>query len=144
MKKLLIAVAAGLFLMTTQVQAQVDNKVIVEAKFKSATNLDTVRVVNANTRALTLAPTTVYKNFTAEVKLDKISGTAAGVVTLWYSNSGVLYKRVNTDSLLVTNVTQQGKLFDLGPNKYRYYQFRYTGAGTQSVTLSVLGELFKE
>lgn len=66
--------------------------------------------------------------------LTRISGAAAGVVKLLASNDGVNYVRIlPTDSLKVTDVATQTKIFVLTNHAYTHYQIEYKGAGTQAV-----------
>lgn len=69
--------------------------------------------------------------------ITKISGTVAGVMTLEGSLNGTSYQRINTtDSLLLTNVASQSKIFTVSPNLYKYIRVKVTPTGTQSAKLN--------
>jgi len=69
--------------------------------------------------------------------ITKISGTVAGVMTLEGSLDGTSYKRINTtDSLLISDVASQSKIFTVSPNLYKYLRVKVTPTGTQSAKLN--------
>lgn len=69
--------------------------------------------------------------------LTKISGTVAGVMTLEASLDGDTYKRINTtDSLVLTDVASQSKIFTVSDNLWKYYRVKVTPTGTQSVKMN--------
>ncbi len=99
-------------------------------------------VTNAGTKTETLKINNWYKTVTLQPVVTKVSGTAAGTVTLQGSNDGVNYVTVNTSYLLgasatmtVTNVTTSTKLFVVTGNPYQYYRFSYAGSGTMVCTI---------
>jgi hypothetical protein len=72
--------------------------------------------------------------------VTKISGTAAGTVTLQGSVDGVNYVTVSTDyatsvTMTVTNVTTTTKFMTVTSSPYRYYRLSYTGSGTMSCSI---------
>lgn len=93
---------------------------------------DTVSTV-AKSHALNTAG--YWSQLLLQVNLNKISGTAGGVVRVFAGLDGVNYpvRVANNDSLVVANVSAQFKIFDVGPTKYPYYKVVYTPTGTMSV-----------
>lgn len=107
-------------------------------EFKSVTNATTTdTVVNATTKNLQIARVNGGPIATVQVRAVKISGTPGGVIRMLGSLDGINFVRVNpTDSLIVTNVASQDKVFDLSPTKYTYYRVQYIGVtGPMSETI---------
>jgi len=72
--------------------------------------------------------------------VTKLSGTAAGTVTLQGSNDGTNFVTVNSSyvsatTMTVTNVTTSTALLTVTSSPYKYYRLSYTGSGTMSCTL---------
>lgn len=72
-------------------------------------------------------------NFSFQYVGTKISGTVAGVVTLEGSLDGINYTRVMSDSLLLTDVTTNTKVWDVTAQKRLYYRTKVTTTGTVSL-----------
>lgn len=104
---------------------------------KSVYNLNSDTVVNTATEYLTLNIKNTYKNLVIQPVVTKISGTAGGTLTLQVSNDGVNYVTISTSysdaqTLSVSNVTTNTKLFKVTGNPYSYYRLKYAGTGTMS------------
>lgn len=94
----------------------------------SASHVATDTVVNAAT-VYQISPVSFANSHVAiQTTLTKISGTLGGVVRLFGSLDGVNYVRVlPTDSLLVTDVATQSKIFQITDPGYSYYRVGCTG-----------------
>lgn len=107
-------------------------------------------VTNGATNSILLRVQGNYKTVSIQAVVTKLSGTAAGTVTLQGSNDGTNYETVATRYLrsvapystsfgtathTVTNVTTNTKIFVLNKSPYAYYKLSYTGSGTMSCTL---------
>lgn len=99
-------------------------------------------VTNAATNYVQIQAKYGYNSLTIQPVVTKISGTAAGTVTLQGSNDGVNYVTVNTSyiagasaTMTVTNVTTSTRLFVVTGSPYEYYRLSYTGSGTMSCSL---------
>lgn len=110
-------------------------------------------VTNTGTGYVQLKVKGTYKSVAIQVVSDKISGTAAGTVTLQGSNDGVNFVTVNTSylsnlasqapyttgggaTLTVTNVATSTKIFVVNGSPYAYYRLSHTGSGTMVSRLS--------
>lgn len=131
------------------------NNAVVRAKSVYGLTLDTV--TNTATNTLKVRAQQWYKTISIQAVVTKLSGTAAGTVTLQGSNDGTNYNTVSTSYLLgtftapyttggvatmsVSNITTNTKIFTLIGSPYEYYRLSYTGSGTMSCTLKgyVLG-----
>lgn len=112
-----------------------EKKVI--ANLKSVYNLNSDTVVNTATEYLTLNLRNNYKNLVIQPVVTKISGTAGGTITLEVSNDGVNYVTISSSysdaqTLSVSNVTTNTKLFKVTGSPYYYYRLKYAGTGTMS------------
>lgn len=144
MKKIILLTGLAVcFALQTFAQAPSSVPTVSKVNFVSTSGKVTDTVTNAATEVLTLPTSGVYEHFTAQLDVTKVSGTAAGVVRIFVSNTGVKYAQLKTDSLIVANVATQTKMFDLGPVKYLNYRLAYAGAGTQVVILQAVGVLRK-
>lgn len=81
-----------------------------------------------------------YNTVTIQAVVTRLSGTAAGTVTLQGSNDGINYVTVSASysdaqTLSVSNVATQSKLFVVTGSPYAYYRLSYAGSGTMSCTL---------
>lgn len=81
-----------------------------------------------------------YESVSIQAVVTKLSGTAAGTVTVQGSNDGTNYVTVNSSyitssTLSVSNVTTNTKVFILTGSPYNYYRLSYTGSGTMACTL---------
>ena len=94
-------------------------------------------IVNSGTKYLTADLSGNVVASAIQVVFTKTSGTAAGKATIEYSIDGTNYFRVSTDSLNVTNVTTQSKLWTITlPNSYRNVRIKVVGSGTSRYTLT--------
>lgn len=99
--------------------------------------------VNTATIKNDFEPTLGYSSMTIQPVVTKISGTAAGTVTLQGSNDGVNYVTVNTSyisggsaTMSVSNVTTNTRFFIITGNPYHYYRLSYTGSGTMACKMN--------
>lgn len=94
-------------------------------------------IVNTGTKYLSTPIDGYAVAATIHVIFTKTSGTAAGKATIEYSTDGTNYYRVNTDSLNITNVTTQGKLWTIPtPSAYPYVRIKIVGSGTSRYKFS--------
>jgi hypothetical protein len=99
----------------------------------SPTHANTDTLTNAATVTQTIAIPGYNAVVTIQPVITRVTGTAAGVVRLFGSIDGTNYVRVNpTDSLLMTNVATQSKIFTISPSAYTHYRITVAGSGTQS------------
>lgn len=112
--------------------------------------LDTV--TNTATKSVYYQVQNWYQDVSLQVVVTKLSGTAAGTVTLQGSVDGTNFATVSTAylvniasaapyttgggaTLTVTNQTTNTKIFTLNGSPYQYYRLSYTGSGTMSCTI---------
>jgi hypothetical protein len=120
----------------------------VSSSMLSVYSNTTDTVTNAATKTLTLPVTKAwYKTITIQAVVTKISGTAAGTVTLQGSNDGSNYVTVSSSysdaqTLSVSNTTTNTKLFKITGTPYLYYRLSYTGSGTMACKIK--GYLFAQ
>lgn len=115
-------------------------KIFMKSLKARTTNNDTV--ANAGTKTQYADFGYSPKALTIQIDLNKISGTAAGKVILEASVDGINYVRIaKTDSLIIANVASQRKIFipDALDLRYRYFQTKTIGTGTQSVRVNSFG-----
>jgi hypothetical protein len=82
-----------------------------------------------------------YKRVSFQPVVTKLSGTAAGTVTLQGSIDGINYVTVSSSyvssaTMSVTNVTTSTAILIVTSSPYRYYRLNYVGSGTMSCLLS--------
>lgn len=75
------------------------------------------------------------KSITVGFKAVKISGTAAGTVTLQGSNDNVDYYTASATTFTITDLASQTTSWVLTGAPYLYYRVSCTGSGTSSYTL---------
>lgn len=107
-------------------------------------------VTNTGVNTLLIKVNNWYKTVSIQAIVHKVSGTAAGTVTLQGSNDGLNFVTVNTlylttlvpyfttgaaATLSCSNVTDQSSIFTLIGSPYEYYRLSYTGSGTMVCTL---------
>lgn len=129
MKKYLIALV--LVLLTA-------SSLFAQVTMYSETHGKTVdTVTNTGVRTVAIPNTPQFFDFVGfQARVDKISGTGAGVIRAVASFDGVNFFRIlPTDSLIVTNVTTAYKQFVLTSFPYNYVGIQYTGAGTMAYKL---------
>lgn len=133
MKKYLIALV--LVLLTASSLFAQDTRVLTMYSETHGKTVDTV--TNTGVRTVAIPNTPQYYDVGGIVaRVDKISGTGAGVIRAVASYDGVNFFRIlPTDSLNVTNVTTAYKSFPLPSYPYNYVGVQYTGAGTMAYKL---------
>jgi hypothetical protein len=72
-------------------------------------------IVNAGTKYLTVALDGNVTGASFQVIFTKRSGTVAGKATIEYTIDGINYHRINKDSLIITNISSQKKLWLIDP-----------------------------
>lgn len=75
------------------------------------------------------------KSVTVGFKAVKISGTAAGTVTLQGSNDNVDFYSASATTFTITDVATQVTSWAITGAPYLYYRVSCTGSGTSSYTL---------
>lgn len=106
----------------------------------SSYSLTTDTATNTGTTYLQITLSNYYEKVSFQPVVTKVSGTAAGTVTLQGSVDGTNYVTVNTSyssaqTMSVTNVTTSTALLTVTSSPYRYYRLSYTGSGTMVCTL---------
>jgi hypothetical protein len=133
MKKYLIALV--LVLLTASSLLAQDFKTLTLYSETHGKTVDTV--TNTGVRIVAIPNTPQYFDAGGiQARVDKISGTGAGVIRAVASYDGVNFFRIiPTDSLNVTNVTTAYKAFVLTSYPYNYVGISYTGSGTMAYKL---------
>ena len=114
--------------------------------FLSTYNSTSDTVTNTATNYVATTVTNAYTTITIQPIVTKISGTAAGTVTVQGSLDNVNFVSIPTayllgasNTLTVTNVTTSTALFVITKGApYKYYRLSYTGSGTMSCSLKGL------
>lgn len=83
---------------------------------------------------VTITPSIYYEQVSFQAKVTKLSGTVAGYAYLQASNDGTNYSTIS-DSLTLTNVTTNTKIFVVSGNQYYYYRLKFEGSGTMSALI---------
>jgi len=100
-----------------------------------SSSLTTDTATNSGTTYLQITLNNYYEKVSFQPVVTKVSGTAAGTVTLQGSIDGTNYVTVSSDyssaqTMSVTNVTTSTALLTVTSSPYRYYRLSYTGSGT--------------
>lgn len=142
MKKfILLCFASALTVSVALAQSTSGSAVLKSSVDHAATDT----VVNAATVYQAGAVSFANNHVAVQTTLTKISGTAAGVVRLYGSLDGTNYVRIApTDSLIVSNVASQSKIFQVPSGGYSYVRAGYTGTGTMSVKMNSMVAARKE
>ena len=123
MKKFILGLIACLMI-STYADAQVTTM--------TGTN-DTV--VNAGSKTLTLKQVGYY-TVSVQAVVTKISGTVGGYAILQGSIDGTNYVNISTDSLKMTNVTTNSKIWVVQPSGYLWYRVLVVGTGTMAAKVA--------
>jgi len=97
-------------------------------------------ITNATPDAVLLPVNYTHENLSVQIRVTKISGTVAGTAILSASNDGVNYVAIGSDTLTLTDVTTNTKIWPLTNANYLYYKVTVTGSGT--MTASIHGKLY--
>lgn len=106
--------------------------------FASAQSASSSRVkgdTSVNTAAVTVAlPASAVDGLTGiQITYSRLSGTiSGGTAVLQGSIDGVSWSGVGTDTLTLTNVATQGRVWPISTNAYRLYRVVISPTGTQS------------
>lgn len=76
-----------------------------------------------------------YDVVSFQAVVTKLTGTVAGTVMLEGSNDGTNYLSIS-DTLTLTDVTTNTKLWTVDKAPYKYYRLKGTGSGTMSAIIS--------
>ena len=113
----------------------------------TVSGVSSATVTNTATAYVGLQVKGTYNSVVIQAVSEKISGTAAGTVTLQGSNDGTNYVTVDASylydmatsapyttgggaTLTVTNVATSSKIFVVNGSPYAYYRLSHTGSGT--------------
>jgi hypothetical protein len=77
-----------------------------------------------------------YAAATFQAVVTKVSGTVGGTVVLEASNDGVNYSVISNDTLQLSNVSINTKLWNVPNAPYKYYRLRGNGTGTMAAIIS--------
>jgi hypothetical protein len=83
---------------------------------------------------VTITPTIYYEQVSFQAKVTKISGTVAGYAYLQASNDNTNFSTIS-DSLTLTNVTTNTKIFVVSGNQFMYYRLKFEGSGTMAAKI---------
>lgn len=76
-----------------------------------------------------------HDNVSVQVTVTKTSGTIAGSAILFGSVDGINYNAIGVDTLTLTNVTTNTKIWAFTNANYFYYKVSVTGSGTMAGTV---------
>lgn len=127
MKKLFTLFALFLFV-------GISNAQVVTTMSLSASHFTNTTAVTA-----TLQTDYVTENISLQAVVTKSTGTVAGYVSLAVSIDGTNYVTQN-DSLALTDVATQSKIWELTNNNYKFYKLIFQGSGTMDAV--PVGKLF--
>lgn len=114
----------------------------VRSNMLDAADLEDDTIANTATGYVSKLVPNYWEYVTIQAVVTKLSGTAAGTVTLQGSIDGTNFVTVKssylngTATLSVTNVTTNAKIFVVTGSPYKYYRLSYTGSGTMSCKLN--------
>ena len=100
-------------------------------------------ITNTGTAYKIIKVTGGYQDLAIQPVLTKVSGTAAGTVTIYGSLDGINYVTLG-DTLGERDATTVTKLFKYTDPAYTYYKISYTGTGTMVVKWKVWAVLRKQ
>ncbi|MES2287763.1 MAG: hypothetical protein V4547_18890 [Bacteroidota bacterium] len=121
MKKLFLLMSLSLFVLTSFAQVSMTG------------NGDTV--TDTGTDFVVKQVEGTYKNVSIQAVFSKVSGTIAGTAILYGSIDGTNYVSLSGavgDTLLMTDVTTNTKVWVLNNSNYMYYKVVFLGVGTMS------------
>lgn len=94
-------------------------------------------VTNTATESLSLVSKGFTNSVGVQLVVTKQTGTVGGTAILQGSLDGINYYRITQDSLALSNVASQNKLWQVtGVPPVLYYRVSVTGAGTMAATIS--------
>lgn len=91
-------------------------------------------LTDAGTDVVVIQPNYYYDNVSFQAVATKISGTVAGYAYLQASDDGTNYHTIS-DSLTLTNVTTNTKIFVVSGNQHLYYRIKFEGSGTMAAKI---------
>ncbi len=121
MKKILLIASLSLFALTSFAQS---------ATVTMTGTGDTI--VDTGTDFVVKQVEGVYQSVSVQAVFTKVGGTVAGTAILYASVDGTNYIRVNTDTLTMTNVTTNTKIWIVDDSSFMYYKVVFLGVGTMS------------
>jgi hypothetical protein len=92
-------------------------------------------IVNTATVSVTQTFKLTYAVASFQAVVTKVSGTVAGTIILEASNDGTNYAAISVDTLNLTNVATNTKLWAVTSVPYKYYRLKGTGIGTMAAIL---------
>lgn len=92
-------------------------------------------ITNTGTASVTITPQIYYEQIAFQAVITKVSGTVGGYAYVQASNDNTNFVTIS-DSLALTNITTNTKVFVLTNNPYMYYRIYAEGTGTMAATLS--------
>lgn len=99
------------------------------AQTVSTMSLSASHFTNTTAVTATLQTKSVCENISLQAVVTKSTGTVDGYVSLAVSIDGINYI-TQSDSLDLTDVATQSKIWELTDNNYMYYKLIFQGAGT--------------
>jgi hypothetical protein len=101
-------------------------------------------ITNTATAYKIITVTGGYQTLAIQPVLTKVSGTAAGTVTMYGSQDGTNYYPLGDTLLMQDHAAAVSKLFKYTDPGYTYYKISYTGVGTMVVKWKVWYSLRKQ
>lgn len=89
-------------------------------------------ITNTGTVYVTITTNYFYELITIQAKATKVSGTVGGYAIPQASIDGTNYLDLSTDTMIMTNVTTNTKVWPFTHNNYLYYRIKYVGIGTMA------------
>lgn len=141
MKRFILSICLAL-LTIAGVQAQSVSKgfkLLSTVSGKTAAQAQKDTAVNTTAKSQQIKLPGYYDIVSVQTQFDKISGTTAGKAYFEGSLTGTTNGWEKVDSLTLTNVASQVKVFSSAPSKYVYYRIRVVPTGTQSTAFFSFG-----
>lgn len=106
-----------------------------QTPLRTSTGIAFDTVTNAASKTLFAQAKTGHSLVSLQINAARVSGTAGGTVFPVGSNDGVNFYTLGRagDTLTLTNVAAQSRIWQVSPAGYQYYGLTYTGTGTMVV-----------
>jgi hypothetical protein len=89
-------------------------------------------IVNTGAKSVSQKFTTTANVVSFQAVVSKVSGTVAGTAVLQASNNDTTWVTISTDTLTLTDVAVNSKVWNVPNNPYVSYRILYTGSGTMA------------
>lgn len=102
--------------------------------FSDGNSLATDTITNTATETFTRQIPHKRASLSVQVVITKISGTVDGTAKLQGSIDGINFSDISSDTLDLTNVATQGKVWTFDHSPVLYYRVSITGSGTMAAS----------